>query len=253
MWCGNNYMNGTFPRYFYFPTFLSVKYNPPPHTPPPPSHPHTPHPHPHTPHPHTPHPKEKYDTSCHVRSITYTYTVPDRFFPYLAQMITSMRGCVARNDLWPWPISSRSFSHSAVTWAISWIIFISGTNITHGRRPFPGQYIKGQCHTGHSNFCGRGEGYPNVRRSRSTISNHDDVIKWKHFPLYWPFVRGIHRSPVNSPHKGQWRGAFVFSLICAWTNGWVNNRGAGGLDAIALIMTSLLLMSIQRHAHRHLL
>ena len=31
--------------------------------------------------------------------------------------------------------------------------------------------------------------------------HHDDVIKWKHFPRYWPFVRGIHRSPVNSPHK----------------------------------------------------
>ena len=30
---------------------------------------------------------------------------------------------------------------------------------------------------------------------------HDDVIKWKHFPRYWPFVRGIHRSPVNSQHK----------------------------------------------------
>ena len=32
---------------------------------------------------------------------------------------------------------------------------------------------------------------------------HDDVIKWKHFPRNWPFVRGIDRSPVNSPHKGQ--------------------------------------------------
>ena len=31
--------------------------------------------------------------------------------------------------------------------------------------------------------------------------HHDDVIKWKHFPRYWPFVRGIHREPVNSPHK----------------------------------------------------
>ena len=58
---------------------------------------------------------------------------------------------------------------------------------------------------------------------------HDDVTKWKHFPRYWPFVRGIHRSPVNSPHKGQWRGALMFSLICAWTNGWVNNRDAGDL------------------------
>ena len=30
---------------------------------------------------------------------------------------------------------------------------------------------------------------------------HDDVMKWKHFPRYWPFVRGIHRTPVNSPQK----------------------------------------------------
>ena len=35
--------------------------------------------------------------------------------------------------------------------------------------------------------------------------NHDDVIKRKHFPHYWPFVLVIHRSPVNPPHKGQWR------------------------------------------------
>ena len=59
---------------------------------------------------------------------------------------------------------------------------------------------------------------------------HDDVIKWKHFPRYWPFVRGIHRWPVNCPHKGQWRGAFMFSLICSWINGWVNNCEAGDLN-----------------------
>ena len=58
---------------------------------------------------------------------------------------------------------------------------------------------------------------------------HDDVIKWKQFPRYWPFVRGIHRSPVNSPHKGQWRGALMFSLICISINDWVNNREAGDL------------------------
>ena len=62
---------------------------------------------------------------------------------------------------------------------------------------------------------------------RSTSEIHDDVIKWKHFPRNWSFVRGIHRSPVNSPHKGQWRGALMFSLICTWINGWVNNREAG--------------------------
>ena len=56
------------------------------------------------------------------------------------------------------------------------------------------------------------------------LCRHDDVIKWKHFPRYRPFVRGIHLSLVNYPHKGQWRGVLVFSLICVWTNGWVNNR-----------------------------
>ena len=45
---------------------------------------------------------------------------------------------------------------------------------------------------------------------------HDDVIKWKHFPRYWHF-----------PNKGQWHRALMFSLICAWTNEWVNNRDAG--------------------------
>ena len=58
---------------------------------------------------------------------------------------------------------------------------------------------------------------------------HDDVIKWKHFPRNWPFVWGIHRSPVNSPHKGQWRGALMFSLICVWINDWVKNGEAGDL------------------------
>ena len=72
--------------------------------------------------------------------------------------------------------------------------------------------------------------------------HHDDVIKWKHLPRYWPFVRGIHRSPVNSPHKGLWRGALMFSLICAWTNSGANNGDAGDLrhhhahyDVVAMI------------------
>ena len=76
---------------------------------------------------------------------------------------------------------------------------------------------------------------------------NDDVIKWKHFPRYLPFVQGIHRSPVNSPHKGQWRGALMFSLICIWINGWINNREAGDLrryrshyDASELISSYLL-------------
>ena len=57
----------------------------------------------------------------------------------------------------------------------------------------------------------------------------DDVIKWKHFPRYWPYVQGTHRPPVNSPDKGQWRRALMFSFICDWINGWVNTREAGDL------------------------
>ena len=63
------------------------------------------------------------------------------------------------------------------------------------------------------------------------------------FPRYWPFVLGIHRSPVNFSHKGQWRGTLMFSLICARINGWVNNREAGDLrrhrahdDVIVIIL-----------------
>ena len=77
----------------------------------------------------------------------------------------------------------------------------------------------------YSFICAWTNGWANNRDA----CDHDDVIKWKHFPRYWPFLRGIHRSPVNSPHKGQWRGALMFSLICALINGWVNNREAGDL------------------------
>ena len=63
----------------------------------------------------------------------------------------------------------------------------------------------------------------------SATKIHDDVIKWKHFPRNWPFVRGIHRSRWIPCTKGQWRGALMFSLICARINDWINNREAGDL------------------------
>ena len=72
------------------------------------------------------------------------------------------------------------------------------------------------------------ETYNIIHWNLCTLRKHDDVIKWKHFPRYWPFVRGIHRSPVNSPHKGQWCGALMFSLIYAWINDWVNNKQSWG-------------------------
>ena len=61
------------------------------------------------------------------------------------------------------------------------------------------------------NSCPQGALFTN--ESVLGVCSHDGVIKWKHFPRYWPFVREIPRSPVNSPHKGQWRGAFMFSFM----------------------------------------
>ena len=96
-------------------------------------------------------------------------------------------------------------------------------------------------------------------RDQSTFNKsciHDDVIKWKHFPRNWPFVREIHRSPVNFPHKGQWRGALMFSLIYAWINDWVNNREAGDLrrqhghyDVIVMRCNQITLLTF-RHFHQ---
>ena len=56
---------------------------------------------------------------------------------------------------------------------------------------------------------------------------------WRHqmetFSALLVLCAGNSPVPVNSPHKGQWRGALMFSLICAWINDWANNREAGDL------------------------
>ena len=67
-------------------------------------------------------------------------------------------------------------------------------------------------------------GPPRSERNVSVLCYHnDDVIKWKHIPRYWPFVWIIHRSPMNSQHKDQWRGALMFSLICP-LNKWLSKQ-----------------------------
>ena len=58
-------------------------------------------------------------------------------------------------------------------------------------------------------------------------------VWWRHqietFSALLAICAGNSPVPVNSPHKGQWRGAVMFSLICAQINGWVNNGEAGDL------------------------
>ena len=78
------------------------------------------------------------------------------------------------------------------------------------------------------------------------VRKHNDVIKRKHIPRYWQFVRGINRSPVNSPHKGQWHGALVFSLICGLNKrlsiqswGWYLRRHRSHYDVIIMLTCQL--------------
>ena len=113
-----------------------------------------------------------------------------------------------------------------------WLLVHAGLNLIHIGKRAPGIFRGAHLATTTSGAgwigivatldCDRG--IPN----KGTLL-HDDVIKWKHFPRNWPFVREIHRSPVNFPHKGQWRGALMFSLIYAWINDWVNIHEAGDL------------------------
>ena len=82
-------------------------------------------------------------------------------------------------------------------------------------------------------------------------SDHDDVIKLKHFPRYWPFAQGIHRSLVNSPHKDQWRGALTFCLFCAWTNNWANNGNLRHRHAHDDVIGMTTIAELFQRDHRH--
>ena len=74
------------------------------------------------------------------------------------------------------------------------------------------------------------------------------VTWWRHQMETFSALLAIYaRSPVNSPHKDQWRGVLIFSLICVWINGWVNNREADDLrrhrahyDVIVMDIANLL-------------
>ena len=78
---------------------------------------------------------------------------------------------------------------------------------------------------------------------------------WRHqmeiFLRNWMFVRGIHRSPVGSLQKGQWRGALTFSLIFAWTNGRANNRDAGDLRSNRAHYDVTVMTTFSRPMQRH--
>ena len=56
-------------------------------------------------------------------------------------------------------------------------------------------------------------------------------------PWLLAFVRGIHRSLVNSPYGGQWRGALMLFLIYVSTNRWANNGDATAMNNLLIFST----------------
>ena len=91
-------------------------------------------------------------------------------------------------------------------WNTTWALCEVGCAVLYHRRPWPRHYVY-------------------YSRLPSSL-----ISWWRHqletFSALLVFVRGIHRGPVNSPHKGQWRGALMFFFICVWINDWVSNREA---------------------------
>ena len=79
---------------------------------------------------------------------------------------------------------------------------------------------------------------------RRSNGSHNDVIKWKHFPRHCP-LWGEFTGEFPSQ---QWRGALMFSFICAWINGWVNNHEAGDLRRHhAHYNVTVMVLTIRRH------
>ena len=74
---------------------------------------------------------------------------------------------------------------------------------------------------------------------RQAEARHKMLLSWwRHqmepFSALLAICAGNSPVPVNSPHKGQWHGALMFSLICVWINGWVNNHEASDYDVIVM-------------------
>ena len=112
---------------------------------------------------------------------------------------------------------------------------LNSNNTYHIKPDYPNVIMMMICKINHINP-------QNLVEAQLRISKmYDDVIKLKHFPCYcsWSFVRVIHRWPVDSPHKGQWRRVWMFSLICVSINGWATMETPMIWYVIALIVTSL--------------
>ena len=87
--------------------------------------------------------------------------------------------------------------------------------------------------------------------------NHGDDMTWKHLPHYWCFVREIHRSPVDFPHKDQWcwsfAGVFVVDLNKVLKNNWVACEMSGNSCEVVIISTRWLFFSYMPYVYLYVL
>ena len=77
---------------------------------------------------------------------------------------------------------------------------------------------------------------------------HDDVIKWKYFPRYWPFVQGFTGDRWSPRTKASDAELWCFLWPAPWINGWVNNREAGDLRRHRAHCDVIVMLSAERRS-----
>ena len=130
-------------------------------------------------------------TSYHARSIAPA--VIHGFSPYLAQAITRMRGCVARNDC---PVRSKTYV--ALDWLLSHLAQMIANMICYVCNDFC--YRSVIFHYSYVIVGGTASQIIRLAIVYSTVYSGTDRRKHQSSASL-VFVRGIHRWPVNFPHK----------------------------------------------------
>ena len=137
----------------------------------------------------------------------------DRILIYLLSKIRRVANYFQMTFVW-YPICLQ-ISVNLTYWRIKWPLAA-----LHGQVP-------GEKYRPHKSFSYLLEriGFCRLQFQKSII-----LSWWRHEMEKISALLAIYaeNSPVpGSPHKGQWRGALMFSLICTRINGWVNNGEAG--------------------------
>ena len=173
----------------------------------------------------------------------------------LLDPFTNLKGCTKLKWLHHWCLGMDKSFHSILYNRCNYL-YMHGLKLNHasniGPRP---QYVNPSSAL---SFMKPKHPHHWLRISRHlTVPGHQqenaNKTWWHHqmetFSALLAFCVGNSRWPVNSPQKGQWSRALMFSLICAWTDSWANNGDAGDLrryrvhyDIIVMKLCTILTM-----------